>query len=447
MSSLGVLKTHIFYGNGENHFRKIKIRFCDDKSCDEILKKLGEDRSSVKIRYERPTAKTVRDNKVDWFLLPKLTVNPPHAELVVAFENQEKLEEFYEKILNKPYKWESGIFYPHKPRSYPLDAYWLSFLPECDKINRYPLSIISKGRYQPERSLTHNWFSKHKIQHYMFVEHCEYEQYKQWCDDEYCIVVSLPPELDNLGQGSIPVRNYVDSFWGGDVKGIHHKQKFYEDKYWLIDDNIKAFYRWEKNTRREIRDTTPFRVLEDFADRYKNLYLCGFQYKSFLPEISRARTVAIRNTRIYSCMLISTDLRDELSEPMEKSPPLWRGIYNEDTDLSLRLLKKGYPTVLLQQFLCDKATTQSIKGGNTSSIYQDDGLEKKVDSLIKQHPDVVKKTFKFKKVHHQVNYKPFINNKLIETEKWKRMKENGLTFENTYALVAYTADGEEIIEN
>ena len=437
MSSLGVLKTHIFYGDGENHFRKIKIRFCDDKSCDEILKKLGEDRSSVKIRYERPTAKTVRENQVDWGLLPKLTVNPPHAELVVAFENQEKLEEFYEKILNKPYKWESGIFYPHKPRSYPLDAYWLSSLPDCNKINQYPLCIISKGRYQPERSLTHNWFSKHKIKHWIFVENCEYEQYKQNMNDDYTNVVSLPPELDNLGQGSIPVRNYVDKYWEWDERQVK------EMKYWLIDDNIKAFYRWEKNTRREIRDTTPFRVLEDFAKRYKNLYLSGFQYKSFLPEISRARTCVLRNTRIYSCMLISTELNKILGYE------LWRGKYNEDTDLSLRLLKKGYPTVLHQQFLCDKATTKSIKGGNTSSIYQDDGLEKKVDSLIKQHPDVVKKTFKFKKVHHQVNYKPFKypNNKLITTKKWKRMIENELTFENNYGLVAYTADGKEIIEN
>ena len=437
MSSLGVLKTHIFYGDGENHFRKIKIRFCDDKSCDEILKKLGEDRSSVKIRYERPTEKTVRENKVCWGLLPKLTVNPPHAELVVAFENQEKLEEFYEKILNKPYKWESGIFYPHKPRSYPLDAYWLSSLPDCNKINQYPLCIISKGRYQPERSLTHNWFSKHKIKHWIFVENCEYEQYKQNMNDDYTNVVSLPPELDNLGQGSIPVRNYVDKYWEWDERQVK------EMKYWLIDDNIKAFYRWEKNTRREIRDTTPFRVLEDFAKRYKNLHLSGFQYKSFLPEISRARTCVIRNTRIYSCMLISTDLKHILDGT------LWRGKYNEDTDLSLRLLKKGYPTILHQQFLCDKATTKSIQGGNTSSIYEDDGLEKKVDSLIKQHPDVVKKTFKFKKVHHQVNYKPFKypNNKLITTKKWKRMIENELTFENNYGLVAYTADGKEIIEN
>lgn len=433
MSSLGVLKTHIFYGNGENHFRKIKIRFCDDKSCDEILKKLGEDRSSVKIRYERPTAKTVRENKVDWYLLPKLTVNSPHAELVVAFENQEKLEEFYTKILNKPYKWESGIFYPHKPRSYPLDAYWLSSLPDNEITNKYPLCIISKGRYQPERSLTHNWFSKHKIKHWIFVEWCEYKQYKQNMNDIYTNIVSLPPEFDNLGKGSIPVRNYVDNYWSD--------TQVCEDKYWLIDDNIKAFYRWEKNTRLEVRDTTPFRVLEDFAKRYKNLHLSGFQYKSFLPEISRARTCVIKNTRIYSCMLISTHLKKVLGGT------LWRGKYNEDTDLSLRLLKKGFPTVLHQQFLCDKATTKSIQGGNTTSIYEDDGLEKKVDSLIKQHPDVVKKTFKFKKVHHQVNYRPFKQNKLIKTETWKRMIKNDLTFENNYALVAYTADGKAIIEN
>ncbi len=306
----------------------------------------------------------------------------------------------YKNILEKPYIRERGIFYPSKPRTYDKSQYWKSTLPEEDIINKYPLFVISKGRHQKERSKTHNWFSKYKIKHYIVVEDCEKDMYKNEMNDEYTTILSLPPSYDNLGEGSIPVRNWIDEY--------SRMNRF--NKYWCIDDNINGFYRFEKNTVRKVVDTTPFRVCEDFSDRYKNLFMSGLQYKSFLPEISRNRGLCIKNTRIYSCILISTKLKFVLDGT------LWRGRYNEDTDLSLRLLKKGFPTILHQQFLCDKSTTNSVKGGNTSSIYMGDGLQKKLDSLIDQHPDVVKGTIKFKKVHHQVNYKPFKNNTLERDE-------------------------------
>tara|TARA_R100000734_G_C3317130_1_gene110019 strand:+ start:1039 stop:2274 length:1236 start_codon:yes stop_codon:yes gene_type:complete len=411
MNSLGEMKRHVFYGDGDTHFKQLIIRFCDDKSCDEILERLGETRETVFIRYEILSQKSQKDNFIDWDGLPQLTINPPHPELKVRFQNQEKLEEFYTEILKKPYKKERGIFYPEKPRSYPKSSYWKS---NDDVINKYPLYVISKGRHQKERSLTHNWFSKYKIKHYMVVEDCEKDLYKKEMDDEYTTVLSLPKEYDNLGQGSIPVRNWIDEY--SRMNRI--------EKYWCIDDNINGFYRWEKNCVRKIIDTTPFRVCEEFSDRYSNLFMSGLQYKSFLPEISRNRGLCVKNTRIYSCILISTKLKFILDGT------LWRGRYNEDTDLSLRLLKKGFPTVLHQQFLCDKSTTMSVKGGNTSSIYQNDGLQKKLDSLIQQHPDVVKGTIKFKKVHHQVDYRPFKKNQL---------KKNG-----QYSLRSWDLD---IIEN
>ena len=90
----------------------------------------------------------------------------------------------------------------------------------------------------------------------------------------------------------------------------------------------------------------------------------------------------------------------------------WRGKYNEDTDLSLRLLKAGYSTLLFQNFLCGKQTTLSVAGGN-SEIYSGTGLQDKLDSLINQHPDVVSGTIRFKKVHHMVDYKPYKKNKII----------------------------------
>ena len=96
-------------------------------------------------------------------------------------------------------------------------------------------------------------------------------------------------------------------------------------------------------------------------------------------------------------------------------PFRWRGKYNEDTDISLRVLKAGYVTVLFNAFLVDKTGTDRNKGGgNTDNVYVDgDERLKFAKSLQEQHPDVVKVVRKFGRWHHSVNYKPFKNNKLV----------------------------------
>jgi hypothetical protein len=53
-----------------------------------------------------------------------------------------------------------------------------------------------------------------------------------------------------------------------------------------------------------------------------------------------------------------------------------------------------------------------MKGGNTDELYKDDGRKKMAESLIEQHPDVVKMTWKFNRWHHQVDYRPFKDNAL-----------------------------------
>jgi hypothetical protein len=110
----------------------------------------------------------------------------------------------------------------------------------------------------------------------------------------------------------------------------------------------------------------------------------------------------ILNTRIYSCILIRNDI-----------PYRWRGIYNEDTDLSLRVLKDGWGTYLSCEFMIKKIATMVMKGGNSDLLYKDDGRLKMAQSLVKQHPDVVTITKKWGRYQHKVNYKPFKNNRLM----------------------------------
>jgi hypothetical protein len=112
------------------------------------------------------------------------------------------------------------------------------------------------------------------------------------------------------------------------------------------------------------------------------------------------------NRRIYSMILIKNDI-----------PYRWRGKYNEDTDLSIRVLKDGWCTALFYAFMGDKMATMKLKGGNMDELYQQnsefDGRLEMAKHLQKQHPDITKIVWKWGRWQHQVDYSAFKNNKLI----------------------------------
>jgi hypothetical protein len=258
----------------------------------------------------------------------------------------------------------------------------------------FPVYIISKGRW--ESRLTSKALEKIKVPYRIVIEPQEYEMYASVIDKEKILV--LP--FSNLGQGSIPARNWV---W-------EHSLSIGAKRHWVLDDNIKAFLRYNKNLRIKVGDGTIFKCAEDFVERYENVALAGMQYNLFAVTGSqylgsgnwKARPFLI-NTRIYSCILIKNDLSHR-----------WRGRYNEDTDLSLRVLKDGMCTILFYAFLCDKAATMTMSGGNTDVLYQEDGRYKMAQSLQEQHPEFVKISQKWGRWQHVVDYSFFKRNKLIK---------------------------------
>ena len=137
-------------------------------------------------------------------------------------------------------------------------------------------------------------------------------------------------------------------------------------------------------------------------DRYENVAIAGFNYYSFCKSTEKMEPFYL-NTRIYSCILIKNDIAYR-----------WRGRYNEDTDLSIRVLKGGWCTILFNAFLAGKVTTMRMSGGNTDELYKDDGRKKMAESLVEQHPDVAKVVWKFNRWHHHVDYRQFKTNKLIK---------------------------------
>lgn len=251
---------------------------------------------------------------------------------------------------------------------------------------KYPIYIISKGR---PKCVTAKHLKQLNVPFYIVVEPHQLNDYKK--ENPTCNFLTTP--FKNLNKASIPVRNWV---WDHSINN-----KF--EKHWVLDDNINGFYRLNKNTKYRVLSSSFFRAMEDFTDRFSNVGLSGPNYFGFCKKTDK-HPPFYYNTRIYSCILVNNNL-----------PFRWRGIFNEDTDLSLRTLKNNMCTILFNAFLCDKATTLRMTGGNTDEIYKN--TNKRFEfalSLQNQHPDVVKITKKFNRFHHQVNYKPFKNIKLVK---------------------------------
>jgi hypothetical protein len=262
---------------------------------------------------------------------------------------------------------------------------------------QFPLYIVSKGRH--ESRMTAKALDKLGVPFRIIVEAQERDAYAAVIDPERVLVLDPAFQRDfdafsNLGvtnsKGSGPARNFA---WAHSISQGHAW-------HWVMDDNIWAFYRFNQNKKLPVGDGTMFRAIEDFCLRYRNVSMAGPNYDFFVPARQRKPPITL-NTRIYSCNLIRND-----------TPFRWRGRYNEDTDLSLRMLKRGWCTVLFNAFLQKKTQTGKMKGGNTDSIYVGGTLAKS-QMLVDMHPDVTELVWRFGRWHHKVNYKPFRANKLI----------------------------------
>lgn len=265
----------------------------------------------------------------------------------------------------------------------------------------FPVYIPSKGRW--ESRLTVKVFNFIKVPYYVIVEEQEYKNYCDVIDKKNILVLDKKYQRDydaysELGikesKGSGPARNFG---WDHSVANGHAW-------HWMVDDNIDMFFRLNKNLRVPVSDGTIFRCMEDFCLRYKNVAMAGPNYLGPFAPRKAKRPPFITNTRIYSCNLIRNDVGFR-----------WRGRYNEDTDLSLRMLKAKWCTVLFQAFLQRKLTTMTMAGGNTDSIYKEGTLAKS-KMIVAMHPDVARIAWRRNRWHHFVDYRPFRDNKLIRRD-------------------------------
>lgn len=248
---------------------------------------------------------------------------------------------------------------------------------------KYQVYIPSKGRW--ETRLTIKAFEKMHVPYHVVVEPQEYENYAQVIQPEK--IITLPFS----DRGLVETRNWI---WD-------HAQESGMLYFWTFDDNIREFHRLNRNIKARVQSGTCLCVVEDFVGRYENIAIAGFQYEMFVPR-KRKHPPVILNTRIYSNMLIRTDI-----------PYRNRGFYNDDTDLCLRVLKGGWCTVLFVAFLAKKEPTMTVKGGMTPH-YQGDGRLKMAQSLKSQHPKIVRIKRRWGRWQHVVDYSSFKSNRLIK---------------------------------
>ena len=279
---------------------------------------------------------------------------------------------------------------------------------------KFPRYIVSKGR--ADTRLTAKALEMMGVPYHIVIERQEYDQYASVIDKNKILILDPVYQekydtFDDLGatksKGPGAARNFA---WEHSISEGY-------SWHWVMDDNIRLFYRLNRNRKIPVGDGTIFRAMEDFVFRYSNIGMAGPNYFMFAPRKEKMYPFVL-NTRIYSCNFIKNDL-----------PFRWRGRYNEDTDLSLRILKSGLCTVQFNAFLQLKAPTQTVKGGCDKEFYSKEGTRPKSEMQVKMHPDISKLVFRFGRWHHFVDYTGFRSMKLIRkpgVEIPKKIDEYGM---------------------
>lgn len=387
--------------------QKIICRFESQKRIDELSNKLGvilhtnvlefdlDTSQIIKERQKTPTKKPYVDKhdcKTHYVGMPQFKskkVEPFHKIVFHTTKDANELSELFEQPITE--KTKSAWF----PKLIPgVHAPYRGVGGNTSP--KYPIYVVSKGRH--DVCYTSKFLSIMEVKHFVCVEPQELDLYIEHREDNYATIISMDMSYkdsydlydDSIGSGNGTGPGAARNFcWEHSMKNGHKW-------HWVMDDNATEGFHWRyQNCKMKLRSGSFFRAIEDFVDRYKNIAISGLNYTGFC-KMSDNIPPFVMNTRIYSFLLIRNDI-----------PYRWRGRYNEDTDLSLRVLKDGWCTVQFNAMTAGKCTTQKVKGGNTAEFYEKEGTMNKSQMLVDMHPDVSKLVWKFNRWHHHVDYSGF----------------------------------------
>lgn len=237
---------------------------------------------------------------------------------------------------------------------------------------RYPIYIPSKNR--ADVCYTAKYLLQHGVPFKLVVEPSQVESYEKHFPSD--IILMLPEDNLRLLGSRLWIRDHsIDNGF---------------KRHWQFDDNIRNFMVLHKNKRIEVDPKFAISQVEEFTDRYTNIGVSGMNYAMFAQGGLAPFTL---NRRVYSASLINNVM-----------PYKWRLLYNDDVDLCLQVLTGGLCTVLFNLFLVTKLRTMTVKGGNTSDLYQGDGRFVMARSIEEVWPQYCRTTWRFGRAQHHVTW-------------------------------------------
>ena len=254
----------------------------------------------------------------------------------------------------------------------------------------YPIYVPSKGR--SDKCLTAKFLTKDGCPFHLVVEPQEENVYRKQFPDASILVLPWNDHCDKDGNrdGLIAVRNWIKAH---SIDGGY-------GRHWQIDDNCSWIGRVWAGRRLRCNANVALCVVEDFVDRYENVAVAGLNYEMFIAGAALLPGKGVLpfrlNTHVYSCTLI-----------LNAIPHRWRLRYNDDTDLCLQVLADGWCTVQVNAFVIKKVRTMTMKGGNTDTLYQDDGRLKMSRMLERHWPGIVKTGRRYGRPQHVIDWAKF----------------------------------------
>ena len=147
----------------------------------------------------------------------------------------------------------------------------------------YPIYVVSKGRW--ESRLTVKALEYMRVPFHLIVEADEYEEYAKVVDPSK-ILITPQKYIDEY-----------DVFWEDDDPRIgpgasrnfarEHSMARGYDWHWVMDDNLDAFHRLNRNIKAEVTSGTIFKCMEDFVKRYDNVVPPSFERRLGYHSIQR----------------------------------------------------------------------------------------------------------------------------------------------------------------
>jgi hypothetical protein len=143
---------------------------------------------------------------------------------------------------------------------------------------QFPIYIVSKGR--ADTRYTALALESYDVPYYIIVEAQERDLYAAVIDPRKILVLDPKYQrdydtFDKLGEtkskGPGAARNFA---WDHSIAAGFAW-------HWVMDDNIRGFWRFQHNRKIRVADGTIIRAMEDFCLRFRNLAMAGPNYYMF----------------------------------------------------------------------------------------------------------------------------------------------------------------------